>query len=123
LGRELARWRWQWLTGRSRGLCSAGFPVAVSVRVVAARHPLTGKLLRARHVYRRYGRIWLVVVLPDGGVSSVQVEDTDVLAVAPVPVARVGSTVVSVDGARRLLGLVVVLRERRVGPEDAEGQR
>jgi hypothetical protein len=35
LGRELARW--QWLTGRPRGLCSAGFPsgCATSVAMVS----------------------------------------------------------------------------------------
>lgn len=80
--------------------------------MVAPTHPLTGRVLRARHVYRRYGRVWLVLVLPDGGVSSVAVEDTDVLAIEPVVVPRVGQTTVSIDGARRLLGLLAALAER-----------
>jgi hypothetical protein len=76
------------------------------VRIVAVAHPLAGQLLRARHVYRRYGRLWLVVVRRDGGVVSVAVEDTDVLSAGPVVVAAVGDTLVSVEGARRLLGLI-----------------
>ena len=80
--------------------------------MVAPTHPLTGRVLRARHVYRRYGRVWLVLVLPDGGVTSVPVEDTDVLAIEPVVVPPVGQTTVSIDGARRLLGLLAALAER-----------
>jgi hypothetical protein len=93
------------------------------VRIVAESHPLAGQLLPARHVYRRYGRIWLVVVLADGGVCSVPVEDTDVLSVAPVVPARVGSTVVSVDGARRLAELVHALRQRVISGTGQDGAR
>jgi hypothetical protein len=82
------------------------------VRVVAPTHPLTGQVLRARHVYRRYARLWLVLVLADGGVTSVPVEHTDVLAIEPVVAPRVGETTVSIDGARRLLGLLAALLER-----------
>jgi hypothetical protein len=93
------------------------------VRILAEPHPLTGQLLRARHVYRRYGRIWLVVVLADGGVCSVPVEDTDVLAAAPVVTVRVGSTVVSIDGARRLLQLIDVLGRRVITGDGEDGAR
>ena len=89
------------------------------MRVVVPTHPLTGRVLRARHVYRRYGRLWLVLVLPDGGVTSVPVEDTDVLAIEPVGVPRVGEATVSIDGARRLLGLLAALVERAA--QDAAG--
>lgn len=87
--------------------------------MVAPSHPLTGRRLRARHVYRRYGRMWLVLVLPDGGVTSVPVEHTDVLAIDPVVPPRVGNTTVSIDGARRLLGLLAALLERAA--QDAAG--
>ena len=89
--------------------------------MVAPSHPLTGRRLRARHVYRRYGRMWLVLVLPDGGVNSVPVEYTDVLAAEPVVVSRVGDTTVSIEGSRRLLGLLAVLLER--SDQDAPGSR
>ncbi|MBV9944553.1 MAG: hypothetical protein JO262_20685 [Solirubrobacterales bacterium] len=57
------------------------------VRVVAGDHPLSDRALRARRVYRRYGRVWLVVDLPDGGETSVEVGDTDMLgAELAVPV-------------------------------------
>lgn len=87
--------------------------------MVVPAHPLTGRVLRARHVYRRYGRLWLVLVLPDGGVTSVPVEHTDVLAIEPVGAPRVGETTVSIDGARRLLGLLAALVERAA--QDAAG--
>lgn len=89
------------------------------MRVVAPTHPLTEQVLRARHVYRRYGRLWLVLVLPDGGVTSVPVEHTGVLAIEQVVAARAGETTVSIDGARRLLGLLTALLERAA--QDAAG--
>jgi len=76
------------------------------VRVAAPDHPLAGRVLRARHVYRRYGRLWLVLVLPDGGVSSVDVLDTDVLEAEPVVRAASGTSTLSSEGARRLIGLL-----------------
>jgi hypothetical protein len=62
--------------------------------------------LRARYVYRRYGRRWLVLELPDGGVTSVEVEDTDVVAAESVVTILSGTATLSLDGARRLLGLL-----------------
>jgi hypothetical protein len=93
------------------------------VRILAEPHPLAGQLLRARHVYRRYGRIWLVVVLADGWVCSVPVEDTDVLAAAPVVSVPVGSTVLSIDGARRLLELIDALGRRGSTGDGQDGAR
>ncbi len=82
------------------------------VRVVAGDHPLGGRALRARHVYRRWGRRWLVLELPDGGVVSVEVEDTDVLDAEPVVRALSGSTALSREGVRRLLGLLELCIKR-----------
>jgi hypothetical protein len=92
------------------------------VRVVAPEHPLTGQALRARHVYRRFGRRWLVLELGDGGAVSVPVEDTDVLDAAPVVTARGGTTTLSSAGVRRLLGLLEVYMER-IALDAAAGQR
>jgi hypothetical protein len=75
------------------------------VWVVAGDHPLSGRALRARRAYRRYGRLWLVVELPDGGETSVEVSATDVLGAAPAMTVRDGTTL-SGEGARRLLGLL-----------------
>jgi len=75
------------------------------VRVVAAGHPLSGRALRARRVYRQWGRLWLVLGLPDGGVVSVEVADTDVLEM-PVASAPSGTGTLSAEDARRLLGLL-----------------
>jgi hypothetical protein len=80
--------------------------------VVAVEHPLKGQELRARHVYRRWGRRWLVLELRDGGVVSVQVEDTDVLEAEPVFTVPGGVTTLSREGARRLLGLLDAYKER-----------
>jgi hypothetical protein len=76
------------------------------VRVLAVDHPLRGRALRARRVYRQWGRLWLVLELPEGGVSSVEVEDTDVLEAEPVVSASSGTSTLSGEGARRLLGLL-----------------
>jgi hypothetical protein len=93
------------------------------VRVIAAEHPLAGRALRARRVYRRYGRRWLVVELPDGGVVSVEVEDTDVIEAAPLVSAPVGQNTLSRDGARRLLGLVEACTARSATDTPGEGER
>jgi hypothetical protein len=82
-----------------------GLRLPAVVRVVADGHPLSGRALRARRAYRRYGRLWLVVELPDGGETSVEVSDTDVLGAAPAVTVRDGTTL-SGEGARRLLGLL-----------------
>jgi len=57
-------------------------------------------------VYRQWGRLWLVLELPDGGVVSVEVGHTDVLGVVPAVTAPSGTTVLSSEGARRLVGLL-----------------
>jgi hypothetical protein len=82
------------------------------VRVVAVEHPLVGRSLRAGRVYRRYGRRWLVLELPDGGVTSVEVEDTDVLEAGAVVAAPAGTATLSTEGARRLLGLLEAVLAR-----------
>ncbi len=76
------------------------------VRVVAAGHPLSGRALRARRAYRRYGRLWLVVELPDGGETSVEAAHTDMLAVETIAARLGGGSVLSCEGVRRLLGLL-----------------
>ena len=58
--------------------------------MVVVDHQLPGRVLRARRVYRQWGRLWLVLELPDGGVTSVEVGDTDVLAAALVVTGRSG---------------------------------
>jgi hypothetical protein len=84
------------------------------VRVVAADHPLRGSSLRARRVYRQWGRLWLVLELPDGGVVSVEVGDTDVVEAEPVLTAPSGTSTLSSEGARRLLELLTACMERSV---------
>jgi hypothetical protein len=76
------------------------------VRVLGGELPLSGRVLPARRVYRRYGHLWLVLELPDGGITSVKVEDTDLLGVGSVTTTPGGTTVLSGEGARRLLGLL-----------------
>ena len=76
------------------------------VRVVAGEHPLSGRTLQARRVYRRFGRLWLVVELPDGGETSVEIAQTDLLVVETAAMTVDGKTVLSCEGARRLLGLL-----------------
>ncbi len=90
--------------------------------MVAPEHPLTGQELCARHVYRRWGRRWLVLELGDGGVVSVEVEDTDVLEAEPVLSVASGVTTLSCEGACRLLGLLDVHKER-LAMGAAAGQR
>jgi hypothetical protein len=94
----------------------------VVVRVLAAGHPLAGRALRARYVYRRYGRRWLVLELPDGGVASVVVEDTDVLEAEPVVATPGGAGTLSVEGARRLLGLLGACGARAASDAAGEGR-
>jgi hypothetical protein len=92
------------------------------VRVVGVDHRLRGRVLRARHVYRRWGRRWLVLELPDGGVVSVEVGDTDVLGAVSVARTPGGSSTLSREGARRLLGLLGVCMERLAVGAVAEGR-
>ena len=83
--------------------------------MVAADHPLSGQVLRARRVYRQWGRLWLVLELPDGGVVSVEAGDTDVLEAEPVVAAPSGMSTLSSEGARRLLELLGACMERSAG--------
>jgi hypothetical protein len=82
------------------------------VRVIAPGQPLFGREVWARHVYRRYGRLWLVVVPGDGGVTSVAVQDTDVLEAESVVAVVAGTATLSSEGARRLIGLLGAALER-----------
>ena len=88
-----------------------GLRLPAVVRVVAGDHPLSGRALRARRVYRRYGRVWLVVELPDGGETSVEVGDTDMLGAETAVPVRDGTTL-SGEGARRLFELLEACRVR-----------
>ena len=88
--------------------------------MLAAEHPLAGRALRARHVYRRYGRRWLVLELSDGGVTSVEVEDTDVLEAEPVVNAPSGVCTLSSEGARWLIGLLEAGKARIATDEVAD---
>ena len=62
-----------------------------------------------------------MVELPDGGETSVEVGDTDVLGGGPVVMERNGATL-SVEGARRLLGLLAVCMARG-GVDVGSGER
>lgn len=81
------------------------------VRVTDPTHALAGQVLRARHVYRRYGQIFVVVVLADNSVTSVPVESTDVIDVPPREPVRTGTTVLSLAGVRRLLSVLERCKE------------
>jgi hypothetical protein len=93
------------------------------VRVVAGEHPLSGRALPARRVYRRFGRLWLVVELPDGGETSVEVAHTDMLAVAAAATPLDGEAVLSCEGARRLFGLLEACLARSAVHAAAEDRR
>jgi hypothetical protein len=90
------------------------------VRVVAVDHPLRGRALRARRVYRQWGGLWLVLELRDGGVVSVEVGHTDVLEAAPAVTAPGGTTVLSNGGTRRLLGLLDACLGRLAASTDGD---
>jgi Cytochrome b(N-terminal)/b6/petB len=47
------------------------------VELTNPRHPLAGRLVPVRSVYRRSGGVWLMVMLPDGFPAPVRVGDTD----------------------------------------------
>lgn len=83
--------------------------------MVAVDHPLSGRVLRARRVYRQWGRVWLVLELPGRGVVSVEAGDTDVLGAEPVVTAPSGMSTLSSEGGRRLLELLRVCMERSAG--------
>ncbi|HEU4728130.1 MAG TPA: hypothetical protein VFT22_09585 [Kofleriaceae bacterium] len=71
-------------------------------------------------MYRQWGRLWLVLEL-DGGVVSVEVGHTDVLDAAPAVTSPSGTTVLSGEGARRLVGLLDACLARLAA--DAGGDR
>jgi hypothetical protein len=93
------------------------------VRVVAGEHPLSGRALQARRVYRRFGRLWLVVELPDGGETSVEAANTDLLAAGTAAVTVGGMTVLSGEGTRRLLGLLEACLARSAVHADLDDRR
>jgi hypothetical protein len=67
--------------------------------------------------------LWLVVELPDGGETSVEVGDTDVVNAAPLTTTRYGATVLTCEGARRLLGLLEACLRRTTTDAMASGVR
>jgi hypothetical protein len=69
-------------------------------------------LVRAESAHRWNGGVWLVVVLPDGYPGRVPVGDTDLLGVPAGPVT--GGTVLSLEGIRRLHGIVTRLSGRGI---------
>ena len=76
------------------------------VRVTSATHPLFGRLLAASGFCRRGGLLLLVVGLPDGSPGTIPAIATDVLGGSPVVA---GSTVLTVEGLRRVRQLVVAM--------------
>jgi hypothetical protein len=80
------------------------------VRVTATTHPLFGRLLVASGFKRRDGQLLLVVTLPDGSPGTIRADATNILGSVA---AETGSTVLSVEGLRRLHGLTVALRPIR----------
>ncbi len=69
-------------------------------------HPLFGQVLVASGFKRWNGSLLLVVVLPDGSPGTVPAEVTDVLGGVATETTV---SVLSVDGVRRLRGLVDAL--------------
>jgi hypothetical protein len=62
-------------------------------------------------------------VLPDGGVSSVEVLDTDVFGAAPVVAAPSGTTTLSSEGVRRLIDLLALQLGRMAAGAAGGGER
>ena len=73
------------------------------VRVTSLVHPLAGRLLPASAFKRWRGVLLLVVVLPDGSPGTIPADATDVLGGGR---GEVVESVLSVEGVRRLRGLV-----------------
>jgi hypothetical protein len=76
------------------------------VRVTATTHPLFGRLLATNGFKRRDGVLLLMVILPDGSPGTIPAGATDILG-GPAP--EPGTTVLSVEGLRRLRQLAVAL--------------
>jgi hypothetical protein len=81
------------------------------VRVIAATHPLFGRLLAAASFKRSAGVLYLVVGLPDGSPGTIPAAATSVFG-GTVTGERDG-TVLSVEGVRRLRALVGSLSSQR----------
>jgi hypothetical protein len=87
------------------------------VRVTAVSHPLFDRMVSASGFKRWGGVLQLVIELPDGSPGTIRADATDILGGPPL---APGSTVLSVEGFRRLHQLVVVLgpvRQRRGRPQ------
>jgi hypothetical protein len=76
------------------------------VRVTSVTHPLFGRLLLATGFKRWKGEVLLVVGLPDGSPGTIRADATDILG---GPAVAAGVTVLSVEGLRRLRGVVGVM--------------
>jgi hypothetical protein len=74
------------------------------VRVIAATHPLFGRLLAARSFRRVSGVVYLVVGLPDGTPGTIPAAATSVFG--DMPAADDAGTVLTVEGIRQLRVLV-----------------
>lgn len=72
--------------------------------MIAATHPLFGCLLEATSFKRVSGRLFLVVGLPDGAPGTIAAEATSVFG--DTQLVEAGSSVLSVEGIRRLRMLV-----------------
>jgi hypothetical protein len=87
------------------------------VRVSSPVHPLFGQLLPATGFKRWQGALLLVVVLPDGSPGTIAVAATDLLG---QEVPEVPSTVLTVEGVRRLrelVGSLKITRRSTSGPK------
>jgi hypothetical protein len=80
------------------------------VRVVAATHPLFGRLLEAISFKRLSGVLYLVVTLPDGTPGTIAAAATNVSGEALV---EESGPVLTVEGIRRLRTLVEARSSQR----------
>lgn len=83
--------------------------------MIASAHPLCGRLLEATSFKRVSGRLLLVVGLPDGTPGTIEAEATSVFG--DTHLVEAGSSVLSVEGIRRLRMLVEAMPsdQRRTG--------
>jgi hypothetical protein len=80
------------------------------VRVTSAVHPLFGRLVPATGFKRREGILLLAVILPDGSPGTIPADATNVLG---EPATEAGTSVLSVEGVRRLQALISSLEPGR----------
>jgi len=87
--------------------------------VTSQTHPLFGRLLEATGFKRVDGLVLLVVVLPDSSPGTIRADATNVFGERPVDDEDPGATVLSVEGVRRLRGLIAggCAREGRLADE------